>query len=885
MPVDGGAAWFETGVARIRGGAITENATAPVFGGRRPAGASMKRFLICALLFPVLPARAAAPPGAPGRAPAAVQPSAPAPAASASSGLAVLPAAVTLTGPKARQRFLLEETRDGFSSDRSGQARWRSSNPNVVRVDASGTAWPVSDGTAQVVAVVGGRRASATVRVRGAAEPFAWSFANHVLPVLTKAGCNSGACHGAAAGKGGLKLTLRGYDPEADYNTLTRQALGRRIVPADPAASLFLQKPTMRVPHAGGLRFKPGSPEYGILAQWITSGCPSPGGREPKMTGLEVFPAVAVLRAGGEQQLAVRARFDDGHTEDVTRWVKYGTSDAGVAAVDDDGHVSLKGEGEAAITLWYLNKVQFARIVSPFQNPGAAEAVARAERRNWIDDAILKKLAALRIPPSPTCTDEAFIRRVFLDVAGVLPRPDEVRVFLAECAAERAAAGGAARPAWGARERLVDRLLERPEYADYWAYRWSDLLLVSTRRLPARGVWSFYRWIRAGVAENKPWDRFTREILTASGSTLANGAANYWVLHKDPIDLTETTAQAFLGMSLTCCRCHNHPLEKWTLNDYYGMANLFARVRLKNGELPGESLVFAAESGEVPHLRTGVPVPPRPLDGTPLPLEGPEDRREALARWLTSPENPYFTRALVNRVWRGLMGRGLVEAEDDLRLTNPPSNEELLSALAADFAKSGFDVKRLIRTIVTSAAYQRSSDPVPGNERDGKYYATYLPRRLPAEVLLDALSQVTGIPTDFPGYPRGYRALQLPDSEVASPFLTAFGRAPRVQTCACERQEEPTVAQALHLSNGDTLNGKLRASGGAVERLLNERLPDAELLDRLYRLAYGRPPGEKERAKVEAVLKRYPAEGTGRREVVEDLFSALLTSKEFLFNH
>ena len=799
---------------------------------------------------------------------------APPPAASSQSAvsLSVLPASATLVSSKASQRFILEGAEGGFSSDLSAKARWSSSNPQILRVDPSGVARPVADGVAQVVAMVDGRKATATVRVRAAAEPLSWSFANHVLPVLTKSGCNSGACHGAAAGKGGLKLTLRGYDPQADFDTLTRQALGRRIVPSEPAQSLLLQKPTMGVMHAGGLRFKANSPEYGIIAQWIAQGAAAPSSGDAKLLGLEVYPREAVLKPGVEQQLIVRARFDDGRVEDVTRWVKYGASDVNVATVDDDGHVSIKGEGEAAITLLYLSKVAFARVAVPFHNPDAAEAIAKSERRNFVDALVLKKLQALQIPPSPGCTDAQFIRRAYLDAAGILPTPEEVQAFVADGSADK-------------REKLVDRLLQRPEFTDYWAYKWSDLLLVSSRRLSSKGVWTFYNWIRESVAENKPWDRFTWEILTANGSTLTNGAANYWVLHKDPIDLTETTSQAFLGMALTCGRCHNHPLEKWTLNDYYGMANLFARVRLKSGDLPGEYLVFASDTGDVPHIRSGMPVPPRPLDGKALSLDDPSDRREALAQWLTSGENPYFARALVNRVWRNFMGRGLVEAEDDLRLTNPPSNEELLSALAADFVKSGFDVKRLIHTVMTSAAYGRSADPTLGNEKDGKYYSTYIPRRLPAEVMLDVLSQVTAVPTDFPGYPHGYRALQLPDSTVASNFLTAFGRAPRVQTCSCERQEEPTVAQALHLSNGDTLNGKLRAPGGAVERLLKEGLTDAQLLDRVFMLAYGRKPAEKERERVLEVLKRYPAEGPARREAVEDVFSALLTSKEFLFNH
>jgi hypothetical protein len=404
---------------------------------------------------------------------------------------------------------------------------------------------------------------------------------------------------------------------------------------------------------------------------------------------------------------------------------------------------------------------------------------------------------------------------------------------------------------------------------------------------------AFYQWIRQSVAENKPWDRFVREILTAQGSNLENGAVNYYILHKDPIDLTETTTQAFLGMSVQCARCHNHPLEKWTQRDYYQMANLLSRVRLKNGDRSGEVLALSATDGNIAHPRLGVPLPPRPLDGPEMALDDPRDRRQVLADWLTAPDNPYFAKALVNRVWRSFLGRGLVEAEDDLRLTNPPSNQELLDALAADFVRHGYDVKRLIRTILLSETYQRSSDPVPGNEKDDRYYARYLIRRLPAEVILDAVSQVTGVPTEFAGYPKGQRALQLPDSQIASYFLTAFGRPERVQTCSCERHQEPTIAQALHLANGDTVNLKLKASGGVIDGLLDRQASDEEALRALTLSALSRLPTEAEQTKALALLRDSApatngppaAQREARRAILEDLFWAVLTDKEFLFNH
>jgi hypothetical protein len=770
-----------------------------------------------------------------------------------------------------------------FVGDATTKATFRSSDPRVAVVANDGTVRPVAPGRAVIMASLGAAVTSATVVVERPAGPHGAagstpSFRSAVEPVLTKMGCNSGACHGAAAGKGGMKLTLRGYDPVSDHAVLTHQAGGRRVSLVEPARSLMLLKPTTSVPHGGGQRFPVGSPEYRLLRAWIAAGAPAPRPDDPQMVGLEVFPREATLKPGDAQQILVRARFSDGHTEDVTRWVKYGTSDSGVAAVDDDGHATVQGPGEAAITVWYLSRVTFARITSPYSGVQSASSVASpAGRGSFIDVLVQKKLRALNIPSSGRCTDEEFIRRAYLDAAGILPTAEQTQQFLAS------------QPASTRRQRLIDALPERPEFVDFWAYKWSDLLLVSSRELPSKSMRAFYNWIRASVAANKPWDQFAREIITASGSTLENGAANYFVLHRDPIDLTETTTQAFLGMSLMCARCHNHPMEKWTQNQYYAMANLMSRVARKNGDA-GDVVIYTAASGDIRHPRSGQVLPPQPLDGQAVSLDDPGDRRHYLAAWLTAPQNPYFARALVNRVWRQFMGRGLVEAEDDLRLTNPPSNEELLAALTADFIRHGYNVKRLIRTIMNSETYQRSSAPIPGNESDQKYYSHYIVRRLPAEVILDALSQVTGVPTEFTGYPKGSRALQLPDSRVESYFLTAFGRPERVTTCSCERQEAPSVAQALHLSNGDTINKKLEADEGIIPKLVADAAPDEHVLRQLYLSALSRLPTAAERQALLPQLAASPPGGdatakTARRQALEDLYWATLTGREFLFNH
>jgi Protein of unknown function (DUF1553)/Protein of unknown function (DUF1549)/Bacterial Ig-like domain (group 2) len=789
--------------------------------------------------------------------------------------LAVLPDTIVLRGQGSRQQLLVEaRAGETYVGTRTASSTFSSSNPNVATVDDKGLVTAVRDGRAFIVITDGARRASTMVEVERAAAPYPLTFRNHVMPVLTKVGCNSGPCHGALAGKSGFKLTLRGYDPEADYLTLTRQATARRVNPVEPARSLMLLKPTLAVSHGGGRRFATGSAEYRILSQWIAAGIPAPSDSDPVMTHLEVFPSAARLHPGDEQPIVVRARFSDGHAEDVTRWARFTTNEGAVATVGDDGVVKVQGTGEAAISAWYLSRVVTARIASPFPARIDPAAYARAPRANFIDDAVLRKLQELNIDPSPLSSDSEFVRRVFLDAAGILPSADEVRGFVAD-------------PRPDKRARLIDALIERPEFVDYWAYKWSDLLLVSSRSLQSNAMWAYYNWIRASVAANKPWDEMTRELLTASGNALSNGAANYYVLHKNPVDLTENAALTFMGFSITCARCHNHPLERWTQKDYYQMANLFSRVAIKNGSERGDIIVFSAKTGDINHPRLNAPLPPRPLDGQPLALDSEQDRRQYFADWLVSPDNPFFARALVNRLWKNFMGRGLVEAVDDIRDANPPSNPELLAALTRDFVDHRFDVKQLARTIINSSTYQLSSRPTATNAADLKYHSHYIAKRLPAEVILDAIGQVTGVPEVFPGFP-GRRALQLPDAAVDSYFLTAFGRPSRVTAADSERQQEPSITQALHVINGDTINRKLAAPRGLIAGLVASGADNGAALELLYLSALSRKPTDEElrtlsRAMDDAAA-RDAAPATARRRVLEDLAWAILTGKEFLFN-
>ena len=712
-----------------------------------------------------------------------------------------------------------------------------------------------------------------------AAPPAAPSFTRDVLPVLTRAGCNSGACHGALAGKGGFRLSLRGYNPAADHFAITREALARRADPLDPDGSLLLAKAVKSVPHGGGSRFEADSAHAMTLRDWLASGAPGPTDRDPTVVKLAVSPAGSRLEPGKTVQLAVTATYSDGASRDVTGLAKFVSSDEQTAGVNEDGLVTVGGRGEAGVSALFGVTVATATVTSPY--PGSAGAAPR--RANLVDDHVAAKLKSLNLPASPDCTDREFVRRVFLDACGTLPTPAEADAFAAD-------------PSPGKRAKLIDGLLDRPAYVDFWAHKWSDLLLVSSRKLPTPAVWAFYRFVRQAVAENRGWDRFARDLLTARGSTVDQGGGNFFVVHKDPTARAEATAVTFLGLSVGCAKCHNHPLERWTQDQYWAFTNLFGRVGLKAGAKGDEVFVTPLPSGDALHPRTGRPQPPAPLDGPVLAVDAAGDRREHLAAWLTKPDNPFFARAMVNRVWRQLMGRGLVEAEDDLRDTNPPTNAPLLDALTREYVASGFDNKTLVRLVLNSAAYQRSSRPLPGNAADDRFYSRYLVRRLPAEVLLDAYADITGVPTPFgtvslgptggtakADYPAGTRAVQLPDSLLVSRFLDSFGRAGREQACACERTSDSSVAQGLHLNNGQTLNDKLRDGNSRLSKWLADGSTDAEIVDRLFQLALSRPPTAAERDRFAAAVTN--AGPAGRREAFEDAAWAVLSGKEFLFNH
>ncbi|MFN8007825.1 MAG: DUF1549 and DUF1553 domain-containing protein [Terriglobia bacterium] len=793
----------------------------------------------------------------------------------------IYPETISLSGQRARQQIVVQAyDHDGYSEDITSKARLVSEQPSVFRTEAN-LVVPVSSGTAQLKAEFAGFTATAKVTTQKIEEPPAWDFRSQVIPVFTKSGCNMGACHGAAAGKTGFKLTLRGFDPDADYLVITRESEGRRVSPQEPGRSLILLKATLSVPHGGGSRFGVDSPEYQIISQWISEGTRPPRPSDRRIQKIDIQPALSKLHSGARQQLIVNAYFNDGSVEDVTRWTRYETTNSSTAVVDERGGVELKGNGEASITAMMLSKVAVATVVVPYPNKVDPALFSQAPRNNFIDELVLQKLALLNIEPSGPSSDSEFIRRVSLDATGTLPKMDRVKQFLAD-------------PDPAKRQKLIDRLLNSEAYVDYWAYKWSDLLLLSdnkainqNKKLNPSAVRWFYDWIRESVAQNKPWDQMVRELLVSTGSSRELGALNFYQLHKDPIGLTENTTVAFMGLRLTCARCHNHPLEKWTQVDYFKMANLFARVRQKSSDVPGEIVVYDDSAGDLPHPRLNRALPPAPLDGKEISFDSSRERREALAAWLTSPENVSFSRTIVNRVWANYMGRGLANPVDDIRSTNPPSNEPLMNALVKDFVEHGYDVKHLAATIMNSATYQRTWKSNPNNLNDDRYGSHYLAKRLSAEVILDAVSQVTRVPTEFPGYPPGTRALQLPDTSVASYFLDIFGRPQRAATCECERDSQPNLRQALHVINGETMNQKLASPESLVSTAVEKNIPNSAFVEQLYLAAFSRYPGDNEKTSVlklmnESVKAEDPA---SRRQVLEDFTWAVLTSKEFIFNH
>ncbi len=785
--------------------------------------------------------------------------------------LVVYPATIDLNGPRDEQRLgVLGEYADGHRLDLSRDVTFTSGDAKIVHVDKTGIVHPVKDGQTTLTVEVNGVKATVAVKVKNATAETPVSFTREIVPVLTRAGCNAGSCHGAALGRGGFKLSLFGFDPAFDYQQIVQSNEGRRVVPSDPERSILLLKPSLVMEHQGGQRFAPHSREYNLLKTWLEDGAPEPNKNDPHVERLDVWPAKRILVPGESQQLLVRAVWSDKTVVDVTATAQFDALNEAVAAVTPSGLVTAKSHGETHVMIRYMGARPPSRQMTlPFAK---LEQPSKPLSANLIDEKLAAKWRDLGLTPSPLCTDEEFLRRLYLDALGTLPTPQEVRDFLADKSPDK-------------RQQAVARVLDRPEFIDFWALKWGDLLRINRDLLQDKGMWSFYNWVRASLRDNKPVDEMVRDIITAEGSPFTDGPANFYMASRVPTDWSETTAQLFLGVRMQCAKCHHHPFEKWSQDDYYGLTAFFARVGTKTSQEFGlfgrETVIYLKPTGEVTHPRKGGVVKPHPLDGPDV--DDPFDRRRKLAEWLTAKDNPFFARNFVNRFWAYTMGHGLVEPIDDIRATNPASNPELLDALAEDFVKNKYDLKSLLRTIFTSEAYQRSADRTPGNAADAAnvYHTRYERKRLSAEQLADAVDFVTGTQEKYQGLPLGTRAIQLPDTKVRSYLMDVFGRPARQITCECERTTKPNIASVLHLMNGDFINKKIDATSGRVDALLKAKTPEAAIVEELYLVTLSRPPRPEE---IEKATK-WLADAPTPREGVADLLWTLLNSREFLFNH
>ena len=709
--------------------------------------------------------------------------------------------------------------------------------------------------------------------IQAADGPQPVSFRHDVEPILTRAGCNAGACHGTPSGKNGFRLSLRGYDPALDILTLTREVHSRRLDLLEPSASLLLRKAAAQVPHEGGQRLTLGGEQYNLIHRWIAEGAHDDSRDAADIEQLEVIPPQGILdEPARRQQLRIVARFHGGARRDVTHLTRFSVDDETTATVSSDGLVEKRRAGEAAVLAEYLGRMATARFL--FRDPAPGFRWSAPPEQNYIDRHVFAKLRLLRLEPSPLCSDTEFLRRVYLDVLGKLPTPDEVRGFLADKDDRK-------------RDRAIDALLARPEFADWWALKWADRLGCNQRFVGKIGAQAYHEWIRQAMLANMPEDELARVLIAARGGNYSHPPAGFYRRLRDPQVRAEEVAQFFLGVRIGCARCHNHPGERWTQDDYYGLAAFFARVRYRDGPFfvqiyDKEETVYEAREGELVHPRTKQVVRPRFLGGNSPILRPNQDRREALARWLTSVENPFFARNAVNRIWYHLFGRGIVEPVDDFRITNPACNEELLDALAADFVRHGFDRKGLIRTIVASRTYQLSSTPTASNAGDTRYFSHARIRLLQAEQLLDAIGAAAGANVKYTGFPLGTSAVALPDGEYKHPFLEAFGRPARAMVCECERDTDTNLGQALHLVGGRTIHALLQDPNGRAARLSASRFPDGAIIDELFLASLSRPASAEER---NALLARLRTGGANRRRALEDILWALVNHREFLFQH
>jgi hypothetical protein len=810
---------------------------------------------------------------------------------------------LTLRTRDARQQLLATADSD---RDVTRAVVWSVEPGGIVDIDATGRVTPVSDGSAVISArLPDGPTATFPVTVTESELSSPIHFANQIVPIFTKNGCNGGGCHGKAAGQNGFRLSLLGFEPTEDYEHLVREARGRRLFPAAPERSLLITKGTAELPHGGGRRLEPGSDDYQLLVRWISLGMPQGRADAPTVTRIEVFPSERMLALNAEQQLVVTAHYSDGSTEDVTRSALFEPNDKDMAAVSPNGRVTAYNQpGEVAVMVRYQAKVTTFRGTIPLGAP----VDTLPPSRGFVDDLVFRQLKRVGMPPSALADDTTFLRRVTLDIAGRVPRPEEIASYL-HAAAQDDPGTSSARNAptaarQKAREAVIDRLLDSTEYAEYFAQKWSALL--RNKRTDAkhqRGTYAFHAWIRDSFAANKPYDQFARELLTASGDIAENPPVAWYRQVKSMQGQLEDISQLFLGQRLQCAQCHHHPYEKWSQTDYWSFGATFSQIGYKPGSQLGEEMVIHRRGvAQTTNKKNGQSVKAAGLAQPAYPVGPDDDARQFLADWMTDASNPWFAKAVANRYWKHFFGRGLVDPEDDMRETNPPTNPALLDALAAHFVESRFDLKELVRSVARSTTYQLSAEPNAYNARDRHHFSRFYPRRLPAEVLLDSVNTVTLSEVQFDGLPKGTRAVCLPDNSfnAANYFLTVFGRPESSSACECERSMDASLSQSLHLLNSKDIQGRISSDTGRAARLAQDKDRDEPArIAELYRIAVGREPKLSEIQTAQQHLSRVvaaakegkdaaetdTARAKARREAWEDVVWALLNTKEFLFNH
>ncbi len=785
------------------------------------------------------------------------------------ASLAAFPPKVQLDNARDPQRMIVVKTRDdGVTLDVTKDA--------VIRIEPATLAtWsdqlrlnPVADGEGQVIVEYAGESLSVPLKVQGAANNPPMSFLNDIEPVIMRAGCNTGACHGAASGKNGFKLTLFGFDAALDYDYLTRDARARRMDAAKPAESLMLLKPTGAVDHEGGTKIEKDGPLYQMVYRWIAEGANNDPAELPKLTGIEILPPDGVLEGtGSTQRFVVQAHYSDGTDRDVTDLAVLASGDDAVVAIDGTGLGTSGSRGETYLMARFGTFAVVSQFISiPADTPLNWPDV---QPKNFVDEMIHAKLKKMRVAPAEICSDEVFLRRAYIDTLGVLPTVEEARVFLADANPEKRAA-------------LIDQLLLRPEFNDVWAMKWAEALRVRSiaNVLDTKAMHRYNDWLRQSIQANKPINQLVRELLSAEGGNFTSPAANFYLIVDQPPQMAENVAQVFMGVQIQCAQCHNHPFERWTMDDYYSFSAFFAQVGKKGSSDPREYVVFNRGNGEVNHIKNGQVMQPKFLGGAVPDLAG-RDRRVVLADWLVSPENAWFAKNIANRVWEHFMGRGIVHPTDDVRVSNPPCNKELLDELGKRFIAYNYDMRQLIRDICNSNTYQSSTQPRDPAIQDVRNFSVAQVRRLPSEMLLDAISEITETKVKFASLPLGARAVQVADGNAGNYFLQIFGRPTRESACTCERRNEPTLAQTLHLINGDTLTNAIQAGDSRLTKRINEQAPTEQIVEELYLAAYSRPP----RTDEAQLMLDYVAKAPDRSQALQDTYWSILNSKEFVFNH